>query len=180
VFIQTLQAADRHGRLRVYSPVTTLGRTIIVHAKLTIIDDTLLRIGSANINNRSMGFDTECDLSLEAVGPGSAANRAEITRLRDKLLAHWLGCVEDDLKDAIKRAASVGEALEQLRTNGYCRLRPIAFKPLYPLAAFIAAHHLGDPIGPRDSWRPWKRKSAAKAEAATARHAAAKVSRPSA
>ncbi len=180
VFIQTLQAADRHGRLRVYSPVTTLGRTIIVHAKLTIIDDTLLRIGSANINNRSMGFDTECDLSLEAAGPGSAANRAEITRLRDKLLAHWLGCVEDDLKDAIKRAASVGEALEQLRTNGYCRLRPIAFKPLHPLAAFIAAHHLGDPIGPRDSWRPWKRKSAAKAEAATARHAAAKVSRPSA
>ena len=37
------------------------------------IDDTLLRIGSANINNRSMGFDTECDLSLEAAGRGFAA-----------------------------------------------------------------------------------------------------------
>ena len=169
VFIKTLQSADHHGRLRVYSPVTTLGRTIIVHAKLTIIDDTLLRIGSANINNRSMGFDTECDLSLEASGPGSAANRTEITRLRDKLLAHWLGCVEDELKTAIKRTASVGEALEHLRTNGYCRLRPIALKPLHPLAAFIAAHHLGDPIGPRDSWRPWKRRAAAKGEAATAR-----------
>jgi phosphatidylserine/phosphatidylglycerophosphate/cardiolipin synthase-like enzyme len=177
VFIQTLQSADRHGRLRVYSPVTTLGRTIIVHAKLTIIDDTLLRIGSANINNRSLGFDTECDLSLEAAGPGSAANRAEITRLRDKLLAHWLGCVEDDLKAAIKRAASVGEALERLRTNGYCRLRPITPKPLHPLAALIASHHLGDPIGPGDSWRPWKRRRAAKNEAASARRQAGSITR---
>ncbi|WP_426032583.1 phospholipase D-like domain-containing protein [Caulobacter sp. DWP3-1-3b2] len=169
VFIQTLTSADRHGRLRVYSPVTTLGRTIIVHAKLTIIDDVLLRIGSANINNRSMGFDTECDLSLEAT---SAVHRAEITRLRDTLLAHWLGCVEDDLKAAIKGAASVGEALDCLRNAGYCRLRPIAPAPLKPLAAFIAAHHLGDPIGPEDSWRPWKRRPAAKAEAAKARRLA--------
>ena len=68
-FISHLHAADAHGRFRVYSPVTTLGRTIIVHAKLTIIDDTLLRIGSANINNRSMGFDSECDLVLETAAP---------------------------------------------------------------------------------------------------------------
>ena len=85
-----------------------LGRTIIVHAKLTIIDDVLLRIGSANINNRSMGFDTECDLSLEAAGSGSAANRAEITRLRNRLLAHWLGCAEQPIADGhrARRAAS--------------------------------------------------------------------------
>jgi phosphatidylserine/phosphatidylglycerophosphate/cardiolipin synthase-like enzyme len=25
-----------------------------------------LRIGSANLNNRSFGFDTECDIALEA------------------------------------------------------------------------------------------------------------------
>ena len=159
-FIQTLKTADRYGRLRAYSPVTTLGRTIIVHAKLTIIDDTLLRIGSSNINNRSMGFDTECDLSLEAVGPGSADNRAEITRLRNKLLAHWLGCVEEPMQAAIRQAGSVGAALESLRTSGYCRLRPIEPAPLGPVAALIAAFHLGDPVGPKDSWRPWRRKKA--------------------
>jgi phosphatidylserine/phosphatidylglycerophosphate/cardiolipin synthase-like enzyme len=173
-FIQTLQDADRHGRFQAYSPVTTLGRTIIVHAKLTIIDDTLLRIGSSNINNRSMGFDTECDMSFEAAGPGSAANRAEVTRLRNKLLAHWLGCVEDAMIGAIHKTGGVGKALEILRTNGYCRLRPIKPEPLHPLAAFIAAFHLGDPIGPCDSWRPWKRKKAAAAEAAVARKTAAK------
>jgi phosphatidylserine/phosphatidylglycerophosphate/cardiolipin synthase-like enzyme len=171
-FIQTLKSADRHGRFHAYSPVTTLGRTIIVHAKLTIIDDTLLRIGSANINNRSLGFDTECDLSLEASGPGSAANRAEITRLRNTLLAHWLGGGLEPMEAAIARRGGVGAALEALRNNGYCRLRPIEPKPLAPLAAFIAAFHLGDPVGPKDSWRPWKRRKAAAAEAAFARYEA--------
>ncbi len=172
-FIKTLKSADRHGRFHAYSPVTTLGLTIIVHAKLTIIDDTLLRIGSANINNRSLGFDTECDLSFEAAGPDSAANRAEITRLRNKLLAHWLGCVEAPMKDAIHQMGGVGAALESLRTAGYCRLRPIEPKPLHPLAAFVAAYHLGDPVGPRDSWRPWKRRKAVAAEASAGRRVSA-------
>jgi phosphatidylserine/phosphatidylglycerophosphate/cardiolipin synthase-like enzyme len=171
-FIQTLKSADQYKRFRIYSPVTTLGRTIIVHAKLTIVDDTLLRIGSANINNRSLGFDTECDLSFEASGPGSAANRAEIIRLRNKLLAHWLGCVEPPMEDAIRRTGSVGAALEALRAGGYCRLRPIEPKPLMPLAAFISAFHLGDPVGPEDSWRPWKRRKALAAEAVVGRNAA--------
>jgi phosphatidylserine/phosphatidylglycerophosphate/cardiolipin synthase-like enzyme len=171
-FIQTLKAADKHGRLQVYSPVTTLGRTIIVHAKLTIIDDVLLRIGSANLNNRSMGFDTECDLSLDASGPGGKQNRGEITRLRNKLLAHWLGCVEKPLEEAIVETGSVGAALEILRTAGYARLRPIVPKPLNPFAAFVSAYHLGDPVGPKDSWRPWMRKRMAKAEASIARRRA--------
>ena len=41
------------------------GDRIIVHAKMTIIDDKLLRIGSSNLNNRSMGLDSECDLTIE-------------------------------------------------------------------------------------------------------------------
>lgn len=168
-FIETLNSADRHGRFHAYSPVTTLGRTIIVHAKLTIIDDILLRVGSANINNRSMGFDTECDLSFEAIGPGSDTNRAEITRLRNTLLAHWLGCGDDQMAEAIDSLGGVGAALEALRNHGYCRLRPIESKPLLPLAAFIAAFHLGDPVGPTDSWRPWRRRQALAAETARVR-----------
>ncbi|HSN70712.1 MAG TPA: phospholipase D-like domain-containing protein, partial [Steroidobacteraceae bacterium] len=38
---------------------------VLVHAKLTIVDDRLLRVGSANLNNRSMGLDSECDLAIE-------------------------------------------------------------------------------------------------------------------
>jgi phosphatidylserine/phosphatidylglycerophosphate/cardiolipin synthase-like enzyme len=155
-FIQRLRAMDKHGRCFVYSPVTTLGRTIIVHAKLTIIDDAVLRIGSANMNNRSAGFDTECDLTLLAEGPGEAAIRAAIHALRTRLIAHWLGCADELVDDQLARGG-LGPAIEALRASGHCRLRPIPTRRLGPLAALIADHHLGDPVTAQDSWRPWLR-----------------------
>lgn len=158
-FITRLRQSDLHGRLRVYSPVTTLGRTIIVHAKLAIIDDVLLRIGSSNMNNRSSGFDTECDLSIEA-GDGDEVTRKAITGVRERLVSHWLGCDQSVVENKIGLTGSLGEAIEQLRSEGLCRLRPIEPTPLGPAATFIAAFHLGDPINPSDSWRPWRRRAA--------------------
>jgi hypothetical protein len=108
-------------------------------------------------------------MSFEASGPDAAASRAEITRLRNTLLAHWLGSIDGDLETAIAEAGSVGGALEALRTGGYTRLRPIEPEPMHGLAAFIAADHLGDPVGPEDSWRPWKRRKALVAQGARAR-----------
>ena len=160
-FVERLKRADQYGRLQVYSPVTLLGRIIIVHAKLTIIDDRLLRIGSANINNRSMGFDSECDMSFEATGRAGSGNRAEILALRTRLIAHWLGCEESTVHAAIQKAGGVGAGIEVLRLAGYARLRTLQLKPLGPVTGLIAAYHLGDPFGPRDSWHAWGRKRAA-------------------
>jgi phosphatidylserine/phosphatidylglycerophosphate/cardiolipin synthase-like enzyme len=157
-FIAHLTAADAHGRLRAYSPVTTLGRTIIVHAKLTIIDDRLLRIGSANINNRSMGFDTECDLCIEA--EAGSANGARIGVLRTQLLAHWLGCGSDVVTDAVRAAGSLTGGLEALRMGGYTRLRPIGRGEMTAVSAVVSKYHLGDPVSASDSWRPWARREA--------------------
>jgi phosphatidylserine/phosphatidylglycerophosphate/cardiolipin synthase-like enzyme len=160
LFLRRLRAADQHGRLRAYVPVTAEGRVIIVHAKLTIIDDTLLRIGSANLNNRSGGFDTECDLCLE-VGAEDSSSRQAIADLRWRLLAHWLGCAPAVLEYAASRAGGgIGDAVERLRVAGPSRLSPLRPARLGPLTAFIASHHLGDPTGPADSWRPWKRRTA--------------------
>jgi phosphatidylserine/phosphatidylglycerophosphate/cardiolipin synthase-like enzyme len=156
-FIETLRLADHHGRFQIYSPVTTLGRTIIVHAKLTIIDDRLVRVGSANLNNRSFGFDTECDLSLEADGPNASQSAAAIAALRTRLLAHWLGCADHVVSAAVTREGGAGRAIESLRNAGYCRLRPIRVQSLRPLAALVASLHIGDPVGSADSWRPWRR-----------------------
>lgn len=166
-FIERLTNADKHGRFRIYSPVTTLGRTIIVHAKLAIIDDVLLRVGSANINNRSLGLDTECDLSIEPMGSNRTASRAAIRALRTRLISHWLGCAESVFTEAMAKAGGVGSAVELLRAQGLCRLRPIPAVPLKPLATLIATFHLGDPVGPRDSWRPWRRRMSLKAELKT-------------
>ncbi len=157
-FIAHLAAADAFGRLRAYSPVTTLGRTIIVHAKLTIIDDRLLRIGSANINNRSMGFDTECDLCIEAEEDSIQA--ARIGQLRTHLLAHWLGCADAVIEDAVKTAGGLTDGIEALRLGGHTRMRPIGRGEMNALSATVAKYHLGDPVTSRDSWRPWKRRQA--------------------
>src|SRR5918997_3216998 len=44
--LQALGKADRHGRLRVYTPVTKGGCDIYVHSKITIVDGEMLRVGS--------------------------------------------------------------------------------------------------------------------------------------
>ncbi len=162
-FIARLERSDKFGRLRVYSPVTTLGRTIIVHAKLSIVDDQLLRIGSSNMNNRSSGFDTECDLSIEAEDDDTETRNA-IAGVRHRLVSHWLGCPQDLVERTVETEGGLGAAIEALRNQGLCRLRPIPPKPLGPMATFIATFHIGDPINPGDSWRPWRRKAALRKE----------------
>ncbi len=161
-FLETVRRADKHGRLKTYSPVTALGRIIIVHAKLTIIDDDLLRIGSANINNRSFGFDSECDLSLEAQGRTAPQTRRRIAALRTRLIAHWLGCDDATVSAAERREGGVGAGLEALRNAGYVRLRPMLAAPVKGLSALIADYHVGDPFMPDDSWRCWRRKREAR------------------
>jgi phosphatidylserine/phosphatidylglycerophosphate/cardiolipin synthase-like enzyme len=164
-FLKRLKEADEAGRpgggkLHAYCPLTKAGRTIIVHAKVTIIDDVLLRVGSANINNRSTGFDTECDVGIEVDGgPAGAEARATIRRLRTGLLAHWLGRPEAAVDAAIAAAGGVGAAVEALDDPARRRLSPLEPAPIGPLATLIAAYHLGDPAGPDDSWRPWKRRA---------------------
>ena len=173
-FISHLLAADAHDRFCAYSPVTTLGRTIIVHAKLTIIDDTLLRIGSANINNRSMGFDSECDLVLETQGDVQEARLAE---LRVGLLAHWFGCSEEVVRSAVTAAGGRWRpAIETMREGGYTRLRPITPEKLDSLSGFVAKHHIGDPVAASDAWRPWRRRAALRRSLAAAGLEASQVS----
>jgi phosphatidylserine/phosphatidylglycerophosphate/cardiolipin synthase-like enzyme len=157
-FLRTLKAADLHGRFRAYAPYTRKGRSIIVHSKVSIIDDRMLRAGSTNLNNRSAGFDTECDLALEAQeGDEGAATRAAIARYRAKAVAHFVHADADRFSALHEETGSLAAAIDAL--NGAGRLRPLEPEPLGPLAEIIAAFHLGDPADPKDSWRPWRRKA---------------------
>ncbi|GAA0867452.1 phospholipase D-like domain-containing protein [Brevundimonas basaltis] len=179
MFLKRLKDADKHGRFHAYSPVTPLGRTIIVHAKMAIIDDVLLRVGSSNLNNRSFGFDTECDLSIEARrGAAGAATRSRITDLRTGILAHWFGCDAAVVQTALESHASLGKAIEALRQAGYCRLRPLEPEELGPMATFIATFHLGDPITAGDAWRPWTRRKRLKAALDSAARKVARAGLP--
>ena len=69
--LRRLRELDAHGRLRAYFPdhAGLRDHCIDLHSKLMLVDDQLLRAGSANLNNRSLGLDTECDRAIEATGP---------------------------------------------------------------------------------------------------------------
>lgn len=107
-----LLASDPHKRLRLVAPVASRARDLatFVHSKVTIVDDTFVRIGSANCTHRSMGVDTECDLAVEARGDRQLGTA--IRRIRDRLLAEHLAIAVEDVSPAIQQAGSLGAFLD--------------------------------------------------------------------
>jgi phosphatidylserine/phosphatidylglycerophosphate/cardiolipin synthase-like enzyme/uncharacterized membrane protein YdjX (TVP38/TMEM64 family) len=128
-----LRRADRFDRLHVYYPVVPdLGnRSINVHAKLCIVDDELARVGSANLNNRSMGFDTECDITVEA--EDSDVVRCAIAGFRNRLLAEHLDVSPAQVADAIEREGSAAAGIAAL-AHGAHRLIPLAETDEWPVS----------------------------------------------
>jgi phospholipase D1/2 len=114
--LRHLRASDHHGRLRLFYPtIPDLddGACMNVHGKVMIIDDRWARVGSANLSNRSMGLDTECDLVLDSeldprLGPAIAS-------LRNRLIAEHLDCDPVSVADALTAHGSLIAAVESLR-----------------------------------------------------------------
>jgi len=151
--LRRLAHADHGGRLRVYN-LTARGRPdqeVTLHAKLIVVDDRFVRVGSSNLNNRSLGLDTECDLAVEAV---DAAGRSAIAALRETLLAEHLGCSSDDVRRAIEDDGLIG-AIERLDAQKGLdprpsRLRPHALDPTGGPTVPIPGTALLDPAEPID------------------------------
>ena len=161
MLVARLRAADRHGRFRAYAPHTEGGRTIIVHSKVAVVDDRLLRVGSANLNNRSGGYDTECDLAIEAPGgPEGARVEGAIRRFRERLVGHYLGVDGAALAAAAVREGGLARGIEALDGASGAPRRLPELTPdgrLGPFRSIVARLHLFDPHGVEDVWRPWRR-----------------------
>jgi phosphatidylserine/phosphatidylglycerophosphate/cardiolipin synthase-like enzyme len=76
-----------------------------------IVDDVFLRVGSANLNNRSMGLDTECDLVIEG---NDERVRSRICRLRERLMAEHLGTTPDRVRQSLRAERSMLRGVEKL------------------------------------------------------------------
>jgi phosphatidylserine/phosphatidylglycerophosphate/cardiolipin synthase-like enzyme len=133
--LRRLVRADRHKRLRVYYPAIfedDVETAIHVHAKLMIIDDRILRVGSANLNNRSMGLDTECDIVVEAE---DEATRDAICKVRERLMAEHLGTTAEKARESarceqsllvgIERLNHAARRLMEIRVNPHGPTRPV-------------------------------------------------------
>ena len=147
----SLRIADRFGRLRVartVSAATAAEPTLIhLHSKLLIVDDRLLVVGSANLCNRSMRLDTECNLAIEAQ---EAADQAAVRRSRDALLGEHLGRAAAILPRA-DALGSVAAAIGALN-GGARRLEALTVVP-GAAAARAGGRHGADRS--RASRSPW-------------------------
>lgn len=148
-----LRAADVFGRFRALYPVTSAGSKIIVHSKTSIFDDRIVRVGSANINNRSFGFDTEIELAVEC---DDETSRGQAAVLLNRLVGHFIGYTGDAVAKARAERGGLVHAIDALNREG--RLQRVDPSRSHPFSELIAVLHLGDPTGPSDAWRLGRRR----------------------
>jgi len=114
--LEHVRRADKYERLHIYYPrVPDLGdRSVNVHSKVLIIDDKFLKIGSSNLSNRSLGLDTECDLSIEAAEGDERVQKA-VQRVLCRLLGEHLELDPDACVRALDEAGSLTALIESRR-----------------------------------------------------------------
>ena len=121
-FRRCLEAAGVADRAPLVAPsVGEDAPQVLVHSKVTIVDDRLLRVGSANLDNRSMGLDSECDLAIEARTP---EHRRRIHELRSDLLAEHCGVEVAAIEEALREEPRI-DRLPLRFASGERRLIPV-------------------------------------------------------
>jgi phosphatidylserine/phosphatidylglycerophosphate/cardiolipin synthase-like enzyme len=156
LLVRGLMEIDHKGRFGLFNPFT--GETpIYVHAKLTIFDDQVLRIGSANFNNRSMRLDSECDVFIDCARPGNAHACDAIAALRHSLIAEHCGMEEEEVAQALAQETSI---IELILERGQCNrrtLRPFVVPEINEVQKAVAGSEVLDPESPEDMFEPFAR-----------------------
>ena len=146
-----LEEADAGHRYRLYYPDVPgleMPNVLNVHSKVLVVDDDLCSVGSANFSNRSMGFDTECNVAIEA--RGDERIRRAIAGLRNRLLAEHLGSDPETVGAEIARHdGRLIEAIEALKHPGRT-LEPIEPRVPPEIDALVPASAVVDPEQPMD------------------------------
>ncbi|MEJ2695076.1 MAG: phospholipase D-like domain-containing protein [Candidatus Sulfobium sp.] len=122
----TETAGERGHSIGIYysvaPPEDEISRATYIHSKLLLVDDIFLSVGSANATNRSMGLDTELNVSWEAEQEDDRLRRS-IRHVRIALLAEHTGLGEIRyLRRFVDTEGLVGY-LSELAEGGTCRLR---------------------------------------------------------
>ncbi|RDC59656.1 Phospholipase D [Alteripontixanthobacter maritimus] len=152
--VETLQKADVHGRFSLWIPYT--GDTpIYVHAKIMIIDGEVLRIGSANLNNRSLGLDSECDMFIDAARPANSHCSDAITALHHSLIAEHCGLEEKDVAGLLERHGSMAALFDATLGDGERSLRRYEPPELNDIEEGVAESAFFDPENPDDMFEAY-------------------------
>ncbi|VWX51236.1 phospholipase D-like domain-containing protein [Novosphingobium sp. 9U] len=155
--VRAVGEVDHAGRFQIVVPHTSGGTPIYVHAKLTIIDDEVLRVGSANMNNRSMGLDSECDVFIDTARPANRDVGPKITALRHSLIAEHCGIDEDQVAALIEEHGSMAAMMLAMPRDGK-HVRPLELPELNDAEKALADSTLLDPERPGELFEPIDRK----------------------
>lgn len=150
--VEALRTVDRFDRFRLYHPVAEHGTDIYVHAKILIADSRILRIGSSNLSNRSMGFDSECDFCIDAeVADDPEAIARSIEFLRNDLIAEHVGSDAESVARSIDETRSIIATINAASKVGR-RLRAYQTPELNAVQDWLAHNDILDPGSADDEW----------------------------
>jgi phosphatidylserine/phosphatidylglycerophosphate/cardiolipin synthase-like enzyme len=153
--------ADRHDRFRLLHPFDAGGDPIYVHSKTMVVDDMMVKVGSSNINNRSMRLDTECDLFMLA-SEHDGDLRKRIAHLRNDLLAEHLGAEPQAVASLLAETGSLIRTIDALASPQGRTLRPYRPVKLNGLEKWLADNEVLDPEGPDEMFEPVTRRGLAR------------------
>ena len=148
--VKKLNKAGQEERLRLYYPQLSPSSdtSLMVHAKVMIIDDCLLRVASSNLSNRSMGLDCECDLLIEA--ESDTDTQRAIKQIREQLLSEHLDVSPETLDETMQQEKSLIKTIESLR-GGDRTLQPLDTAVDADVDQLVPESALIDPEKPIDS-----------------------------
>lgn len=146
-FREILESGGVASRVAIAYPVSgSPGNEIDVriHSKLMVVDDLYLRVGSSNINNRSMAVDTECDLVFVAQDEDS---RNKICAIRNDLINEHTGRGMKSIENLIRHETDISTFLNYISSSNQ-HLRKVndenyRYEPFTRISRLI-----GDPIRP--------------------------------
>jgi phosphatidylserine/phosphatidylglycerophosphate/cardiolipin synthase-like enzyme len=122
-----------------------------------IIDNEMVRVGSSNINNRSMRFDRECDVAFEARQDRDLSQR--IAGFRADLLAEHLGVEPRDIENAMTMAGSAIGGLEAIREKAKGKsLKRYKTPVISDIEKWLADNEILDPEGPEELFEQIERR----------------------
>lgn len=154
--LERMNVADRV--LLSYPRVEKDGQSteVLVHAKVMIVDDRYLRIGSSNLCNRSMGVDSECDVVITAEDRATAR---QIAAIRNKLIGEHCGASPARVAQVLRESPSFISAVQRLSIeptsapelpDATYELVPVEDKEENAAATWASLESVVDPLSPID------------------------------
>jgi phosphatidylserine/phosphatidylglycerophosphate/cardiolipin synthase-like enzyme len=110
-------------------------------------------VGSSNLNNRSQGLDSECDVIIDAALPANRGSEAAMTALRHRLIAEHLDCAPEEVAAREAACGSMIGAIEALRGQGKTLVELEAAEP-GTVEKVIATNEVLDPESPDHMFEP--------------------------